>query len=33
MPRLTSTAFAALLARANVSQAAFAQLAGITPVR
>lgn len=31
MPRLTSTAFAALLARANVSQAAFARLAGITP--
>jgi len=31
MPRLTGTVFAALLARAAVSQAAFARLAGITP--
>ena len=31
MHRLTPTAFAALLARADVSQAAFARLAGITP--
>jgi hypothetical protein len=31
MHRLTATAFAALLARTNVSQAAFARLAGVTP--
>jgi transcriptional regulator with XRE-family HTH domain len=30
-PRLIGTVFAALLARAAVSQAAFARLAGITP--
>ena len=31
MPRLTQVAFAALLARADISQAAFARLAGVTP--
>jgi transcriptional regulator with XRE-family HTH domain len=31
MHRLPRTVFAALLARADVSQAAFARLAGITP--
>lgn len=31
MPRLTQAVFAALLARADVSQAAFARLAGVTP--
>ena len=31
MHRLTSTAFATLLARADVSQAAFARLTGVTP--
>jgi transcriptional regulator with XRE-family HTH domain len=31
MPRLTGTAFSTLLARADVSQAAFARLAGVTP--
>jgi len=31
MPTLTQAAFAALLARADVSQAAFARLAGVTP--
>jgi DNA-binding transcriptional regulator YiaG len=31
MHRLTGTAFAALLARAAVSQAAFARLTGVTP--
>ena len=31
MHRLTGTAFAALLARADVPQAAFARLAGVTP--
>ena len=31
MHRLTDTAFATLLARANVSQAAFARLTGVTP--
>ena len=31
MPRLTGTAFDTLLARADVSQAAFARLAGVTP--
>ena len=31
MPRLTQAVFAALLARADVSQATFARLAGVTP--
>jgi DNA-binding transcriptional regulator YiaG len=31
MPRLTGTEFSTLLARADVSQAAFARLAGVTP--
>ena len=31
MHRLTDTAFATLLASANVSQAAFARLTGVTP--
>jgi hypothetical protein len=31
MHRLTATAFAARLARTNVSQAAFARLTGLTP--
>ena len=31
MHRLTGPAFATLLARADVSQAAFARLAGVTP--
>ena len=31
MLRLTDTAFATLLARADISQAAFARLAGVTP--